>query len=104
MKHFALICGNRTAGLLIQEQRAVELRQAIKRARRVACLGDPGTRVGIETDNGSADGELGELPARKRVFHCGLLTRASEKWCRIIVPAPLARPQATPGLAAGVSR
>src|SRR5579864_6542175 len=62
MKHVALICCNRTARLLIQEQGAIELRHAIKRARCVACLSDPGTRIGIKTHNRNADAELRELP------------------------------------------
>src|SRR4029077_4315014 len=84
MKDGAFVGSNRTAGLLVQEQLAIELGHVVKRARRVGCLRHPSTRVGIETNNGSADGELGEVPARDLVFHCGLLTRPSEKRCRII--------------------
>ena len=80
MKYIALIYGNGSARRFIQEQRTIELRQAIKRARGVgACLRNPRTLVGIETNNGSADGELGEMSARDLMFDCGLLTRASEE-------------------------
>src|SRR6266851_7529227 len=58
MKHVALICGNGTAGLLIQEQCAIKLRRAIKRARSVASPGDPATLVGTETHNDSAVASL----------------------------------------------
>jgi hypothetical protein len=43
MKHVALIGDNGSARCLIKEQRAIELPQAIKRARCVACLRNPGT-------------------------------------------------------------
>ena len=83
MKHVALIRGDCTAGFLIQEHRAIKLRQAIKRAR-CCILRNPRTLLGIETNNGSANGEPGEVPARDLVFHCELLTGASEKRCGII--------------------
>ena len=74
MKHVALIAGNGSARRLIEEQRTIELRQVIKRTRAVACLRNPRTLVGIETNNDSADGELGEMASRELVIHGDLLT------------------------------
>src|SRR5438876_12027804 len=75
MKHLAFIGGNGSARCLIKEQRAIELRQVIKRARCVV-LRDPRTLVGIETNNGSADGKLREMASRELVLHGDPLTRS----------------------------
>src|SRR5260370_31816265 len=79
MKHVALIGGNGSARRLIEEQRTMELRQAIKRTRAVARLRNPIALVGIETNNGSADGELGEIASRELVIHGASVRRLNRR-------------------------
>src|SRR5438309_5885465 len=79
MKHVALIGGNDSARRLIEEQRTMELRQLIKRTRTGACLRNPRTLVGTETNNGSAEGELGEMASRELVIHGDLLTEHAKE-------------------------
>ena len=49
-------------------------------------LGDPGTGIGVEAGNDSAEGELPEVAGERSAPSCDLLTRAGDKRCGIISP------------------